>query len=146
MKFKLNTNDTPWGSKSKKVFISFKCSGAKYSSSVVAFGLFPPAPLINMSQVPKSFNICSLAASQLSFSNTLHLYPFAINPFSTIESAYFLAASSFKSRSATFAPFIDNASANTEQINPPAPVTTTTLSVKSILNGNFILFSSQYFY
>jgi len=45
----------------------------KYSSSVVAFGLFPPAPFINISQVPKSFNISALAASQLSFSKTLHL-------------------------------------------------------------------------
>ena len=36
MKFKLNTKDTPEGSRSKKVFICSKSSGRKYSSSVVA--------------------------------------------------------------------------------------------------------------
>ena len=78
MKFKLNTKETPSASRSKNVFICPRSSGTKYSSSVVAFGLLPPAPLIKISQVPKSAAIWSLTACTLAFSSTLHLYPFAI--------------------------------------------------------------------
>lgn len=89
--------------------------------------------------------MASLAASMLAFSSTLHLYPFAVNPFSVIAAALFAAASSFKSSNATFAPLAANASAITEQITPPAPVTTATFPVKSTCIGNFMFFPPFFF-
>ena len=103
MKFRLNTNSTPLGSKSKKEIVSASISPcSKYSLSVVARGLFPPAPLI--SHVPRSAKTASCVAIKLSFSKTFVLYAFATPPFATISAATFCAASSFKSRTATLAP------------------------------------------
>ena len=105
MKFRLNTNSTPLGSKSKKEIVSASISPcSKYSLSVVARGLFPPAPLIRISHVPRSAKTASCVAIKLSFSKTFVLYAFATPPFATISSATFCAASSFKSRTATLAP------------------------------------------
>ena len=60
-KFKSNTNLTPSGSKSKNVVNSSfsKSSGNKYSLLVVPFGWFPPAPFINISHGPNSFDTIS---------------------------------------------------------------------------------------
>ena len=55
-KLGLNTNDTPSASKSKKLFVSASISPvSKYSLSVVALGLFPPAPFISKSQLNRKF-------------------------------------------------------------------------------------------
>ena len=60
MKFKLKTNSTPACSRSKNVFVSeSKSSNLKYSLSVCALALLPPAPLIKISHGPKSFNTFS---------------------------------------------------------------------------------------
>ena len=60
MKFKLKTNSTPPLSKSKNVLIFLAASSnSAYSLSVVARGLFPPAPLIKISHKPNSLTTSS---------------------------------------------------------------------------------------
>ena len=63
MKFRLNTNSTPALSRSKKLLVSPSMSpSSKYSLSVVARGLLPPAPFKSTSQGPKSERTWSATA------------------------------------------------------------------------------------
>ena len=129
-----NTNFKPLSSRAKKSLIPL-VSGVMYSLSVVALGLLPPAPLMRKFTAPNAAFISSLARSRSDLSRQLH---FTARAFSPISSATFFAASPFMSRSATFAPHSASARANSEQITPPAPVTATTLPLRSTLNGSFI--------
>ena len=138
MKFSSKTNLTPPASRSKKS-LSTCFSKVQYSLSVVARGLFPPAPLMRMSVTPKSFSISSRTASRFSLSRTFVLYAFATPPSATISFATASAASRLRSRSATFAPFDARAFARHPQMTPPAPVMTTTFSFKLMLIGVFII-------
>ena len=70
--FRSNTKRTPAGSRSKKVFRP-STFASNCSSSVVPRGLLPPAPLIRMSQGPKSPLTASATARQSALSSTLHL-------------------------------------------------------------------------
>ena len=135
----MNTNSIPALSKSKNVFVSALNPTSWNSLSVVARGLFPPAPFTKTSTVPRSLFTASRTASNDSFSSTFVLYAFAIPPSAIISSANFCAASSFKSSKATFAPCLPKLFASSPQITPPAPVMTTTLFVKS---KNCVMFFS----
>ena len=67
----------------------------------------------------------------------------AIPPFFRTSSAFLSQHSCPKESIATFAPHSANASTIVPQSTPAPPVTTQTLSFKSILNGNFIKISPK---
>ena len=70
--FRLNTFCTLFSSRSKKVTVSeSRSSISKNSLSVLALALLPPAPLMRMSQGPRSAMTCSATAKQLSLLSTL---------------------------------------------------------------------------
>ena len=128
------TNFNPLSSKAKKSF-AFSSPGVIVSSSHVAFGLFPSAPLIKRFTFPHFSPIIFFASSISFLSRQSHLIAVAFFP---ISAAYSDARSLFVSKRATLAPHSASTRANSLQITPPAPVIAATLSVKSTLNGNFI--------
>ena len=125
MTLRSKTKRTPSGSRSKKVFRPSR-SGLYCSSSVVPRGLLPPAPLSSRVQGPKAESTSSRAAPRLCLSRQLAFTAMALPPAAAISSATALAASRFRSNTATFAPRAAKALENMEQSTPPPPVTTAT--------------------
>ena len=145
-KLRLNTNSTPDSSRSKKLFVSASISPiSKYSLSVVARGLLPPAPFTKISHLPSSFSTFSATSLQMFLSSTLHLNAFAIKPSACISSATCFAASSFRSRRATFAPARARIFANLAHKIQPAPVTTATFPERLVSRTFLFIFVSPYF-
>ena len=133
--------------RSKKLLPSaspVRSSGKRYSLSVVARGLLPPAPFIRISIFPKAAMTASQAAKILSFSSTLHTNACAVPPFAQMRFATTSAASSERSSTATFAPHSPRASAKQEQRTPPPPVTTAVLPERSTLKGTDIIFRPRF--
>ena len=74
MKFRSNTISTPLSSRSKKVTVSSSRSAiSKYSLSVLARALLPPAPFTRISQEPSSAITSSATCRQLALFMTLQV-------------------------------------------------------------------------
>ncbi|MBA7626814.1 hypothetical protein ES703_34272 [subsurface metagenome] len=131
MKFKLKADSTFFRLSSKN-----ECS-----ESVVAPGILPPAPFINISTLSNLFTIFLAASSTLFLlrTSTLIIRCSMLLSLSSFESLS--VASSEISRTTTFPPQLPIALAISEQSSPAPPVITTTFPLRLKQFFIFILFS-----